>query len=173
MKVIFYYTRAVFEPHVPYFFGVIMAFSLNKVIIVGNLGSDPEFRVTPQGTQICQLRVATNENIPDKSGGWRKETEWHRVVVFGSLAEYASKVLRKGSKVCIEGRNKTRQYERDGVTHFITEVIARNIVFLDPKAEREAPQSFAADIDTTSYYTNDIQEFPDAPVDPEEDDLPF
>lgn len=156
-----------------------MAFSLNKVIIIGNLGSDPDFRTTPQGLQVCQFRVATNERLPDKSGGWRDETEWHRVVVFGSTAEYASKVLRKGSKVCVEGRNKTRSYEKNGETHFITEIIARNIVFLDSKGERStlSPDSFESEIDTTSFYLNDIQDNTESQIPKDypsdDDDLPF
>lgn len=158
-----------------------MAFSLNKVIIIGNLGNDPEFRTTPQGLQVCQFRVATNERLPDKSGsGWRDETEWHRVVVFGSTAEYASKTLKKGSKVCVEGRNKTRSYEKNGETHFVTEIIARNIVFLDSKGERSgatSPDSFESEVDTTSFYLNDIQDNTTSQVSKDypsdDDDLPF
>lgn len=157
-----------------------MAFTLNKVIIIGNLGTDPEFRITPQGLQICRFRVATTENFRDKSGNWQKDTEWHNVVVFGPIAETSSKFLKKGSKVCIEGRNKTRSYEVDGKRFYITEVIARSVVFLDSRIDRESAtlppfeDNFA---DPTSFYINDIQDNATEQNSPnyssEDDDLPF
>lgn len=158
-----------------------MPFSMNKVIIIGRLGADPEFRTLQQGTNVCRFRVATNESYRDRTTGeWKEETEWHNVVVFGNLAETANKLLRKGNRVCVEGRNKTRQYEKNGVTVYITEVIARSIVFLEPRSEKELVETAGYDsefADPTSFYINDIQNEtfsqvePDAPA--EEDDLPF
>ncbi len=159
-----------------------MAFSMNKVIIIGNLGADPEFRTTPQGVNICRFRVATTERFRDRNGNWQDDTEWHNVVVFGPAAENASRMLKKGSKVCIEGRNKTRQYEKNGQTHYITEVIARSIVYLDSRGERSTPEvssAFSDFADTTSYYLSDVQDIepianPSSDTDSlEEDDLPF
>lgn len=157
-----------------------MAFTLNKVILIGNLGADPEFRVTPQGLTICRFRIATTENFKDRSGTWQKSTEWHNIVVFGPTAEVSSRFLKKGSKVCIEGRNKTRSYEVDGKRYYITEVIARSVVFLDPKAYTEAASLPAIEedyVDPTSFYINDIN---DSSVGqnsneylPDDDDLPF
>ncbi|ROL56842.1 single-stranded DNA-binding protein [Bacteroidetes/Chlorobi group bacterium MS-B_bin-24] len=159
-----------------------MPFSMNKVIIIGNLGADPEFRTTPQGVNVCRFRVATTERYRDRSGNWQDDTEWHNVVVFGPLAETASRMLKRGSKVCVEGRNKTRHYEKNGETHYITEVIARSIVYLDPKSERQTTESASVVndyVDTTSYYLSDIQDVDSEPSNPidaenlEEDDLPF
>ncbi len=155
---------------------------MNKVIIIGNLGADPEFRTSPQGVNICRFRVATTERYRDRNGNWQDDTEWHNVVVFGPAAETASRMLKKGSKVCIEGRNKTRQYEKNGETHYITEVIARSIVYLDSRGERstsDVSSSFSDFTDTTSYYLSDVQDIEptaNSSLDTdslEEDDLPF
>lgn len=103
-----------------------MAGSVNKVILVGNLGRDPEMRSTQDGAKIVQLSVATSENWRDKVSGERKEkTEWHRVVIFNDrLAEVAEKYLRKGSKVYVEGQLQTRKWaDKDGVEKYTTEVV--------------------------------------------------
>ncbi|MGQ9819186.1 MAG: single-stranded DNA-binding protein [Candidatus Kapaibacteriales bacterium] len=157
-----------------------MAFTLNKVILIGNLGADPEYRVTPQGLPICRFRIATSENYKDKSGVWQKNTEWHNIVVFGPPAEVSSRFLKKGSKVFIEGRNKTRSYEVDGRRHYITEVIARSVVFLDSRADSESASLPAIEddfTDPTSFYINDIHDSSvgqnSADYLPEDDDLPF
>lgn len=157
-----------------------MAFTLNKVILIGNLGADPEFRVTPQGLPICRFRIATTENFKDRSGAWQKSTEWHNIVVFGQTAEVSSRFLKKGTKVCIEGRNKTRSYEVDGKRHYITEVIARSVVFLDSKPDSEVASFPAIEddfADPTSFYINDIHnnsvgQNSDEYL-PGDDDLPF
>lgn len=157
-----------------------MAFTLNKVILIGYLGADPEFRITPQGLSICRFRIATAENFKDRSGTWQKSTEWHNIVVFGPIAEISSRFLKKGSKVCIEGRNKTRSYEVDGKRHYITEVIARSVVFLDSKADNEEASlpTIEEDFsDPTSFYINDIQSSSFGQNSneylPDDDDLPF
>lgn len=162
------------------FYEVAMPFSMNKVIIIGRLGADPEYRTTPQGVNICRFRVATNERYRDRNGEWKDETEWHNVVAFGPLADTANRLLRKGHRVCVEGRNKTRSYDKNGVTSYITEIIARSIVYLEPRPERETVEttsSYDEFSDPTSYYINDIQsdtisDFPEGKVE-EEDDLPF
>jgi single-strand DNA-binding protein len=110
-----------------------MAKSLNRVSLLGNLGRDPEIRTTPQGKQLCTLNMATTESYKDKSGNWQDVTDWHRVVMWDYLAERAGKYLSKGSKVLIEGKLSTRSYEdKDGVTKYITEVIGRDLILLDP-----------------------------------------
>lgn len=96
---------------------------INRVTLVGSLGRDPEVR-SLQNTKVANLSIATSEFWKDKKSGERKtNTEWHRVVVFGSLADVAEKWLRKGSKVYIEGKLRTRKYEKDGQTHYSTEVV--------------------------------------------------
>ena len=103
-----------------------MAGSVNKVILIGNLGRDPEVRSTQDGMKIVQLSVATSESWKDKSSGERKDkTEWHRVVIFNErLAETAEKYLRKGAKIYIEGQLQTRKWtDKDGVEKYTTEVV--------------------------------------------------
>src|SRR5215468_7361110 len=103
-----------------------MAGSVNKVILVGNLGADPEIRRTQDGRPIANLRVATSENWRDKNTGERKEkTEWHRVVIFSEgLCKIAEQYLKKGSKVYLEGQLQTRKYtDKDGVEKYSTEVV--------------------------------------------------
>jgi len=98
--------------------------SLNKVILIGNLGADPETRYAPSGDAICNLRIATTEVWKDKASGERREaTEWHRVVYFGRTAEVAAQYLRKGSQVYIEGRLQTRKWQdKDGQERYTTEI---------------------------------------------------
>jgi single-strand DNA-binding protein len=98
--------------------------SLNKVILIGNLGRDPETRYAPSGDAICNVTIATTETWKDKASGERKEaTEWHRVVFFGRLAEIASQYLRKGSQVYVEGRLQTRKWQdKDGQDRYSTEI---------------------------------------------------
>src|SRR5262249_23480023 len=119
-----------------------MAGSVNKVILVGNLGKDPEVRRMQSGDPIVNLSIATSETWRDKSSGERKEkTEWHRVVIFNkNLAEVAEKYLRKGSKVYVEGALQTRKYtDKDGQEKYSTEVVLQNfrgeLTMLDSKGE--------------------------------------
>lgn len=102
-----------------------MAGSVNKVILVGNLGADPEIRALGSGDRVANLRVATSETWRDRSSGERKEkTEWHRVVIFNeNLVKVAESYLRKGSKVYIEGQLATRKYEQNGVEKYSTEIV--------------------------------------------------
>lgn len=102
-----------------------MAGSVNKVILIGNLGADPEIRSMQDGRQMCNLRVATSESWRDKSTGERRErTEWHRVVIFNDgLVRIAEQYLKKGSKVYLEGQLQTRKWEKDGQDHYSTEVV--------------------------------------------------
>jgi single-strand DNA-binding protein len=101
---------------------------LNKIIIIGNLGADPELRILPGGNAVLKLRVATTESWLDKEKNVRNErTEWHRVAVFGKSAENLAKFLRKGMRVTIEGRNQTSSYEKEGQKHYSTEVIAVHV----------------------------------------------
>jgi single-strand DNA-binding protein len=104
--------------------------SVNKVILVGNLGADPELKYTPSSRALCNLRIATTEVYKDKGGQRQEKTEWHRVTVWGDQAENCSKYLAKGRSVYIEGRLQTRSYDKEGQKHYATDVVADRVVFL-------------------------------------------
>ena len=108
-----------------------MAAGVNKVILVGNLGSDPELRSTPSGTSVCEFRLATNESWKGKDGQSQDRTEWHRIVVWGRLGENCSKFLSKGRQVFLEGRLQTRSWEdKEGNKRYTTQIVARDVQFL-------------------------------------------
>jgi single-strand DNA-binding protein len=108
-----------------------MAGGVNKAILVGNLGADPDMRYTPSGQGVCELRIATSETWNDKNGQRQERTEWHRVVVWGKRAEVCSKYLSKGRQVYVEGRIQTRSYDdKEGNKRYITEIIATDVQFL-------------------------------------------
>jgi single-strand DNA-binding protein len=112
--------------------------SLNKCMIIGNLGRDPEMRYTPSGQAVTQFTVAVNRNYRDSNNEWQEETEWFRVVVWREAAERAAERLRKGSKVYVEGRLQTRQWEdREGQKRYTTELIAQTVTPLDPRSRDE------------------------------------
>ena len=114
--------------------------SVNKVILIGNLGKDPEVKYTPSGTPVAKIALATNERFKDKSGEWQDRTEWHNVVLWQRLAEIAGEYLKKGGKVYIEGRLQTRQWEgQDGQKRYTTEVIAQTMLLLDPRTQGGGP----------------------------------
>jgi single-strand DNA-binding protein len=104
--------------------------SVNKVILIGNLGADPELKYTPSQRPLCNLRIATTEVYKDKSGQRQEKTEWHRVTVWGEQAENCNKYLAKGRSVYVEGRLQTRSYDKDGQKHYATDIVADRVVFL-------------------------------------------
>jgi single-strand DNA-binding protein len=120
-----------------------MAGSVNKVILIGNLGADPEVRSLPNGGKVVNLRIATSESWRDRNSGERKErTEWHRVVIFSEgLTKVAEQYLRKGSKVYIEGQLQTRKWEKDGQDQYSTEIVLQGfnstLTMLDGRGEGE------------------------------------
>ncbi|MGH7269849.1 MAG: single-stranded DNA-binding protein [Polyangiaceae bacterium] len=105
-----------------------MSEGLNRVMLLGNLGADPELRVTPGGQAILKLRLATNESYLDRNNVRQERTEWHRVTVWGRRAEALGKILVKGDPLLIEGRLQTSTYEKNGEKRYSTEVVASNIV---------------------------------------------
>ncbi len=138
--------------------------SVNKVILIGNLGSDPELKYTPSGAAVTNFNVATNEVWNDKDGNKQERTEWHRVVLWRKLAEIAGEYLKKGSKVYLEGRLQTRSWEdKDGVKRYTTEVVADNMTMLDSKGDGGSGVSSAPP----------ASEAPPAADSGAEDDLPF
>lgn len=113
-----------------------MARGINKVILIGNLGKDPDVRYTPNGAAVANVTIATSESWKDKTSGENVErTEWHRVVLFNRLGEIAGEYLRKGSKVYIEGRLQTRKWQdkTSGQDRYTTEIVAENMQMLDGK----------------------------------------
>lgn len=107
---------------------------VNNVQLIGNLGQDPELRVSEKGTKVLKVSIATNDDYKDNEGRKVEQVDWHNVVFFGSRADIVSKYCEKGSKVCVTGKIKTRTYEdANNVTKFITEIIAQDVLFLDNK----------------------------------------
>jgi len=144
--------------------------SVNKVILIGNLGKDPEVRFTPNGLAVANITIATTETWKDKASGENQErTEWHRVVFYNRLAEIAGEYLRKGSKIFIEGRLQTRKWQ-DKTTNqdrYTTEIIADSLEMLGSKAAGASdapPMEKAAAMETTQAA---------APMDNFDDDIPF
>ena len=118
-----------------------MSRGINKVILVGNLGADPETKYGPSGDAITNLRIATSESWTDKNTGQKQErTEWHRVVIFKKLAEIAAEYLRKGSQVYIEGSLRTRKWQdKEGRDQYTTEIVANDMTMLGGKGGGDAP----------------------------------
>ncbi len=157
-----------------------MARGLNKVMIIGNLGSDPEIRYTTGGSAIANLRLATAESWRDKESGEQQErTEWHRVVFFGRLAEIAGEYLKKGSQIYVEGRLQTRKWQdKDGADRYSTEIVANEMQMLGGRGagggsggqeESAAPRSSAA----PRAPRNNPPAQHEAPMPDFDDDIPF
>ena len=141
---------------------------INKVILVGNLGQDPEVKYTAGGAAVTTLSLATSESWKDKDTGSDQErTEWHRVVLWRRLAEIAGEYLKKGSKVYIEGQLQTRKWEQDGQTRYTTEVIGRDMQFLDSRGNSSANNSSYED----TNQDMGSQSMPDSGIN--DDDIPF
>lgn len=121
-----------------------MAEGLNRVLLLGNLGADPELRVTPSGQSILNLRLATTESYADKSGNRKETTTWHAVTVWGKRGEALAKILAKGSSIFVEGSLRTSTYEKNGEKRYKTEVNATNVILSGRNAstnERPAPSA--------------------------------
>jgi single-strand DNA-binding protein len=156
---------------------------LNKVMLIGHLGADPELRYTQAGAPVTNFNMATTESWNDREGGKKKRTEWHKVVVFGKLAEICNDYLRKGRQAYVEGRLQTRQWDdRDGNKRYTTEVVARDVIFLGggggtggyAGGGHQAPgQPSEQDGRTHGYSQPSVgQPEPDYGI-PEDDDYPF
>ena len=141
---------------------------INKVILVGNLGQDPEVKYTAGGAAVTTLSLATSESWKDKdTGSDQEKTEWHRVVLWRRLAEIAGEYLKKGSKVYIEGQLQTRKWEQDGQTRYTTEVIGRDMQFLDSRGNSSSDASSYEDTNQDMGSQN----LPDSGI--TDDDIPF
>ena len=149
--------------------GVVMSRGLNKVMLIGNLGSDPEIRSTGSGLQVCNFRMATNEQFSTRDGERQQRTEWHRIVAFGKLAEICGQYLRKGSQLYVEGRIQTREWEdQSGNRRFTTEVVMREMVMLG-SAGGGGDYTPPADDDSSQEEEEKVE----ATTMDDDDDLPF
>ena len=148
-----------------------MARGINKVILVGNLGADPESRTTPGGLTVTNFNVATSDRRKDKqSGDWVEETEWHRIVMFDKLAETAREYLRKGSQVYLEGKIQTRKWQdKDGNDRYTTEIVARDMQMLGGRPGGGAPASRDDDYRSSAGSSSSGSR----KEEPFEDDIPF
>ncbi len=144
--------------------------SVNKVILIGRLGKDPDLRYTPSGTAVASFSLATNHSLKNESGEWVDKTEWHNIVTFGRTAEVAGEYLKKGSLVFLEGRLQTSSWEdQQGQKRYKTEVVALELQMLGPKGDSGGGATAAPAAPANNTPT---EEAPPAP--PEgEDDLPF
>lgn len=124
--------------------------SVNKVILVGNLGRDPEVRFMPNGEAVCNFSIATTDSWKDKSGAKQERTEWHNIVMYRKLAEIAGEYLKKGRPVYIEGRLQTRKWEKDGVTRYNTEIIADQMQMLGGRDGGGSNASYDGGMDQSS-----------------------
>jgi single-strand DNA-binding protein len=148
---------------------------VNKVILVGNLGKDPEVRHLESGVPVASFSIATSESYNDKNSGEKKTvTEWHNVVLWRGLATVAEKYLHKGDQVYIEGKLRTRQWEKDGVTRYSTEIVGENMNMLGgrPKPEGAPAAPVAASTPTSQPPASPAQPAADTSQ-AEVDDLPF
>ena len=150
--------------------------SVNKVILLGNLGADPELRRTQSGQQVATLRLATNESWNDRDGNRQERTEWHRIIAWARLAEIAGEYLKKGRQIYVEGRIQTRQWQdQQGQTRYTTEIIAQNFVMLGGRGEGDfAPGGGGATRTAEPVPEGAPPDEDPGPVGGEEDsDLPF
>ena len=139
---------------------------VNKVILVGNLGRDPEIRYMPDGTAVANFSIATSEEWKDKNTGEKKSrTEWHRIVAFRRLGEICGEYLSKGKQVYIEGRLQTRSWEKDGITRYTTEILADKMQMLGSKDYNSAPRGMDGGFDQGAPQ----EPFPES----QDDDIPF
>ncbi len=150
---------------------------VNKVILVGNLGNDPEVRYMPNGNAVANVSLATSETWKDKNTGEQQEkTEWHRVIFFNRLAEIVEQYVKKGSKLYIEGRLQTRSWEQDGVKRYTTEIVANEMQMLDSRGSMGAgDSSFGGGRESAPSSSSRSAPPPSAPAnfDNFDDDIPF
>lgn len=150
--------------------------TINKVILIGRLGADPEMRYSPNGLAIAQFRVATNERVSAGEGNWEDRTDWHRVVAFAKLAEVCGNYLSKGKLVYLEGRLQTRQWEdAQGAKRYTTEIVARDVQMLGGVGEQPQAQSDQFGMNAGSGQGNRSagEELPPSSDGGPEEDIPF
>ncbi len=143
-----------------------MSRGLNKVTLIGNLGTDPDVRYSPNGTAVCKFSLATSESVPVGDGQYEEKTEWHRIVTFGKLAENAGSYLKKGRQAYVEGKLRTNKWEdREGITRYTTEIVAQQMIFLGGGAEGQGGQERQAESPAGDHVPEGDSNF--------SDDIPF
>jgi len=157
-----------------------MSRGVNKVILIGRLGADPEVRYTPNGTAVVNISLATTERVPVGEGSWEDRTEWHRVVAFGKTAENCGNYLSKGRQIYVEGKLQTRQWEdAQGVKRYTTEIVAREVQFLGGASDQpQQAQSGQHELRTsrpaaTEWERSSTEELPPQPADAPDEQIPF
>ncbi len=153
-----------------------MARSVNRVQLLGNLGHSPDVKYTAEGTAVANFTMATTDTWKDKSGEKHESTEWHRIVVWRGLAEIAGKYLHKGSKVFVDGKLQTREWEKDGVKRHTTEIVASELVLLDGRQDDGDPGPAAQEPRAPSSRPAQGEQGAEEPYHPSadgENDLPF
>lgn len=145
---------------------------VNKVILVGRLGKDPEVRHLENGAAVANFSIATSETYKDRNTGERREqTEWHNIVLWRGLADVAERYLKKGDMIYVEGKLRTRSWEKDGITRYTTEIVGDNMTMLSPKGENSGQGSQGSYQQPASQPASTPA--PSAPVEDVTDDLPF
>jgi len=148
--------------------------SVNKVILVGNLGKDPEIRYTPQGTAVANFSMATSERYKDKDGQQQEKTEWHNIVAWRQLAEICGKFLSKGSQIYCEGKIQTRSYDdRDGNKRYITEIVMDQMQMLGSKGDSGERQQAPQQRQQPAAQNKPAAHAPDDPPFNADDEIPF
>ena len=137
-----------------------MSRTLNKVMLIGNVGKDPDINFTPSGVKVAQFRMATSETWKDKEGAIQEHTDWHTIVAWRGLADVVEKLVHRGSRVYVEGRIQSRSYDdKEGQKRYVTEIIADNLLLLDAKKE--------------NGHTNGDEHHIEDPHEKSHDDIPF
>lgn len=147
--------------------------SVNKVILIGNVGKDPEIRHLDSGVAVANFTLATSESYNAKNGERVTNTEWHNIVMWRGLADVVEKYVKKGSRLFIEGKITSRQYEKDGQTKYFTEIVANNMVMLDSKGSTGNSGNGGNANTTTTTEPKPTAEKPTSDDAGGEDDLPF
>ncbi len=144
--------------------------AVNKVILIGNVGNDPEVKYVEQDVPVARFRLATTESYRAKNGEKVETTEWHNIVLWRGLAKVVEQYVKKGSKLYIEGKITYRQYEQEGVTKYFTEIVANNMTMLDSKGSRDGTTVSTED---SSRPTGQPSTSPEGDEPEGDDDLPF
>jgi len=150
-----------------------MAKSVNKVILIGNLGKDPEVKYTPSGVPVAKFSLATNEKYKDKGGEWQERTEWHNVIAWQRMAEIIGEYVKKGSRVYVEGKLQTSSWEdkQSGEKKYRTEIVAQELVLLGGRGEGDSGSSSGAGAGAS--FDRHTDEHAQAPAEITDEDIPF
>ena len=146
-----------------------MALGLNKAILIGNVGQDPEISYMPNGNTIAKFSLATSEKYKDRDGNVQEKTEWHRLIIFGKLADVAKDYIHKGSRLYVEGKLQTRSWDDGGTKKYMTEIVVFSLLMLDGQGDNQGGDSRPPQNQNRNDYNSPPPDFPDTP----DDDLPF